>query len=73
MAKRGNPIKPSLFQKTVRQEFRIDIEHVKYLDEIASSTNITKADIVRRALSLWISQNPLDEFIKATSKSSSEN
>jgi hypothetical protein len=68
MAKRGNPIKSSLSQKKTRQEFCIDVEQIKYLDEIASSTNITKADIVRRALSLWISQNSLDEFIKANSK-----
>lgn len=68
MAKRGNPTKASESPITVRQEFRIEPEQVEYLNQIAESTSIGKAEIVRRALDLWIRQNPLDDFIKQNSK-----
>ena len=68
MAKRGNPTKASASPTTIRQEFRIEPEQVEYLDKIAESTSIGKAEIVRRALDLWIRQNPLDDFIKQNSK-----
>lgn len=67
MAKRGNPTKASEPATTVRQEFRIDPHQLDYLNQIAASTSITKAEIVRRALALWITQNPVEHFIKQNS------
>jgi predicted transcriptional regulator len=68
MAKKGNPSKASMLPMTLRQEFHIDSDKVQYLNKIAENTDISKSEIVRRALALWISQNPVDEFIRKNSK-----
>lgn len=67
MAKRGNPTKAASTPTTIRQEFRIEPEQLDYLNKIAESTPVTKAEVVRRALDMFISKHPLQDFIKENS------
>ena len=68
MAKKGNPTKAATLATTIRQEFHIDSEKVQSLNKIAEETDISKSEIVRRALALWFSQNPVEQFISENSK-----
>lgn len=73
MAKLGRPYSIRPKETMVRVDFYIQPEQADYLDKIAKSTPVSKSDIIRQALELWIKNNPSDEFIKNNKSNSSKN
>lgn len=69
MAKLGRPYGKSQGEKVmVRVDFYIEPEQAEYLDKAAETSKVSKAEIIRQALALWIQCNPIDNPAPTDSK-----
>lgn len=57
MSKRGRPVNTQKVPKRIPQNVLIEPEQATYLDEVTKIQGVSKAEIVREALNVWMQAN----------------